>query len=260
MDFFRDYRYGEGMGRPRKAAEEKRKQITLRFDPTDMQRLQALAKASGRSLGKEIEARVEATTNLDEMGLELVRRIGAGIVALQRLNGGVMRHKPWHVDLTCWASIAELLAEGPIFDMRPLNPVDEEAMWEAILPVFEIDGRRRDLVRKLAELGIDVALERKIRGLLQLDSRVQERAGIDAIPDSELKTTAISHHDSLRKLDDEHDEALLACRDAVKPYLDVEEAGRQICRDYLHDEAQRTRAAGQRVNPFHLIRQFPVWR
>jgi hypothetical protein len=247
------------MGRPPKAAEDKRQQITLRFDPAVMEKLKASAEASGRSLGKEVEERAGATLHFDEVGLELVRRIGAGIVALQRLHGGVHRHKPWHVDLSCWASIAELLAEGPIFDMRPLNPTDEDAMWEACLPVFEIDRQREELVRKLAELGIDVAVERKVRGLLKLDSRVQERASIDAIPESDLKIMAVSHHEALRKLDDEHDAALLACRDAMDPYMAAEEAGRQICRDYLQAEAHRKRAAGQRVNPFHLIRQFPVW-
>jgi hypothetical protein len=140
------------------------------------------------------------------------------------------------------------------------NPLDEEVMWEACLPVFKIDWRREELVRQLAELGIEVAVERTVRGLLKLDNRVQERASIDAIPESDLKTAAISHHDALRKLDDEHDKALLACRDTMQPYWDAEDEGRRICHEYLLGEAQRRRAEGQRVNPFHLIRQFPVWR
>lgn len=247
------------MARPRKEPDDKRQQVTLRFDPEVMQSLKAQADANGRSLGKEIEARVEATIDFDKVGLELVRRLGAAIVQLESLHGGVLRYKPWHVDLTCWAAVAELLAEGPIFDMRPLHPNDEDAMWEACLPVLKIDWRREELVRQLAELGIVVAVEHKVRGLLKLDNREQERRSIDAIPESELKTDAISYHDELRKLDDELGAAALACREAMQPYWDAEETGRQTCRDYLRDEARRKSAGGQRVNPFHIIRQFPVW-
>lgn len=244
------------MGRPKKAAADKRQQITLRFDPAVMKGLKAQADANSKSLGKEIEERVEATIGLDAEGVELVRRISADIIALTRRNKG----KRWHADLTAWASVVEMLAEGPIQDMRPNSPVDADEQWEVYEPILEIDHRREELVSRLSDLGVKAAVEGRLQGLLRLNNRDQERAGIDKIPDGDLKDAAIALHTELVQLDAEHEEKSQAFRETMQLYWEAEEAGRQICHDYLYDEAQRARDAGESFNPLHLMRMFRKWR
>lgn len=244
------------MGRPAKPIEDKRQQITLRFDPAVMRTLAQEADANQRSVGKEIEARVAATLPLDSEGLSLVARISAEIAALSKRNNG----KRWHVDLTSWASVVELLAEGPIQDLRPNHPVDADDQWEAYAPLLAIDTARHEMVQRLAELGFTVAAERRLRGLLRLDNRISERAGIDRAPDGDLKEAAIALHTELARLDDEHDEKMQAFRDAMQIHWAAEEAGRELCHEHLHDEAVRKRNSGEDYNPLHLMRIFRKWR
>lgn len=245
------------MGRPTKSIEQKRQPITLRFDPAVRKRLEIEAEANNRSVGKEIEARVASTLSLDAEGVDLVARISAGIADLTKRNRG----KRWHVDLTAWASVVELLAEGPIQDVRPNHSVDADEQWEAYEPLLRIDEAREEIVRKLAEFGFtSIAVERKPRGLLRLNNRTSERAGINQAPDGELKEAAIALHTKLTQLDDERDEKLQAFHEAMEVYREAEEAGRQICHDYLHEVAEQKRDSGEDYNPLHLMRSFRTWR
>ncbi|MGB3379089.1 MAG: hypothetical protein WBH10_04375 [Allopontixanthobacter sediminis] len=245
------------MGRPIKASQDKRQQITLRFDPAVMKWLRVQAEANHRSVGKEIEARVVSTFPLEAQGVELFKRISAEIAALTKRNRG----KRWHVDLTAWASVAEMLAEGPIQDMRPNHAVDADDQWEAWEPIFRIDNAREEIVRKLAEFGFtSVAVEKKARGLLRLNNRTSERAGIDQAPESDLKEAAIALHTELSQLDVEHDEKMQAFHLAMQVHWEAEEAGRQLTHDYLHDEAEQQRNSGEDYNPLHLMRIFRTWR
>lgn len=240
------------MGRPAKLDKDRRKPVTLRLDPVSRERLESMAAASGRSLGKEIEARIVATMGFDAPGIQLVDKLGAGISELTKLN----KKKRWHIDLTGWAAVAEYLAEGPIHDWRPNSEIDADFVNSACDPLLEVDELADELVRGLAKLGVSVSPERKIHGLLKLNNRTLERAAIDKIPDGELKSSAIDLHTQLANLDDEREDRARAFHKAMEPYVEAEESGRQLCRDYLHNEAQRQIDADELYNPFHLMRMF----
>ncbi len=244
------------MGRRLLKAEERRSLLSARFDPSVRHQIQAQAEANGRSAAAEIEARVRATIALDAVGLELVERIGSEISALNRRNQG----KRWHKDLTTWAATAEMMAIGPIQDLKPMNPVDADVQEAAQQPLHEIYYKQDALVWKLGQLGVTVARTRTIGGLLRLNSRDLERAGIDKISASQDRDQAIAVHEMLISLDDAHDQALLRYKEAMEPYEKAEEQGRELYRDHLTSEAARAQAEGRPFNWLHLLRIFPTWR
>lgn len=244
------------MGRPPKQPTDRRQPTTLRLDPDARAKLERYAADSGRSLGKEIEARIAAMIELDALGVDLISRLGAAISALTKRNKG----KRWHVDLTGWAAVAELLTEGPIQDLRPTAEPDADQQWEAIEPLLAIDQQREDLVAQLTTLGFSVAPEHRLQGLLRLNNRDMERAALNNAPEGELKSSAIRLHTRILELDEEYDQASQRFRAAMKPYGEAEEAGRQMCRDYLRSEAQNKRDASENYNPIHLTRTFSEWR
>lgn len=244
------------MARAKLKAEEKRKLMSARFDPPVARHIEAHAKASGRSIPAEIEARICATIALDQEGLALVERVISEMEALRRRNRGLR----WHKDLTTWAATAEMIAIGPIQDMKPMNPVDADVQEAAQQPLHEIYYKQDALVWKLGQLGVTVARTRSIGGLLRLNSRDLERAGIDKISASQDRDQAIAIHEMLIALDDAHDQALLSYKEAMEPYEKAEEQGRELYRDHLTSEAARAQAEGRPFNWLHLLRIFPTWR
>lgn len=244
------------MGRRLLKVEERRSLLSARFDPSIRLKIQAQAEANGRSAAAEIEARVRATIALDAVGLELVERISSEIAALDRRNQG----KRWHKDLKTWAATAEMMAIGPIQDMKPVNQVDAEVQEAARQPLYEIYHKQEALVWKLGQLGVTVARTRKVGGLLRLNSRDLERAGIDRIPDGDDRDEAIAIHSMLVALDDNHDQALAEYAQTMQPYEEAEEKGRELYRAHLHSEATRAEAEGRPFNWLHLLGIFRKWR
>lgn len=244
------------MGRRSLSEDKKRQPMSARFDPAVKERLLAEAEANGRSIPAEIEARVVATLGLDLAGLELVTRVAAEIAALSRRN----LRKRWHIDLTGWAAVAEMMADGPIQEMRPDAPLRDEVVQAAFIPLLDTYNLKAPIVAKLAEIGVTVALERKIRGLLRLDNRGFERSAINAIPDPALRKESIALHDELTALDDAYDEQVKAYEEAMQPYRDAERAGREMYRNHIQDEALRRRDRGEPFDVKHLLGLFSSWR
>ncbi|GAA4642439.1 hypothetical protein GCM10023115_05730 [Pontixanthobacter gangjinensis] len=244
------------LGRPKLKAEEKRKLVSARYAPSVVAKLRACAEVSGRSVPAEIEARILATIDLDDKGLELAASISSEMESLRRRNKG----KRWHADITTWAATAEMLALGPIQDFKPSHDVDEECQEEAWAPLAKIREEQGVYISQLAEFGIAVARAREIRGLLKLNSRNREYARITAIEEDDLREQALKAHEELCQLDDAYDTALAAFRLTMQPYWDAEEVGRKIYRDHLHEEARISKLRG---NPFrwsHLLRLHAPWR
>ncbi len=243
------------MGRPKMKAEEKRRLVSARYAPSVVDKLKALAKANGRSVPAEIEARILATIELDDVGLQLVSDISSEIEALRRRNKG----KRWHADVQTWAATAEMLALGPVQDFKPGYDADEECQKQAWAPLAAIRDEQREYIDRLADLGISVARAREIRGLLKLDSRSRERSRIVAIQDDSLRESALTAHSKLCQLDDSYDAALAEYRETMRPYWEIEEVGRQMYREHLHEEARISKLRG---NPFkwsHLLRLHAPW-
>ncbi|GGD60901.1 TraY domain-containing protein [Erythrobacter arachoides] len=244
------------MGRPSKSEEDRRQPVTLRFDPDVRARLEKHAAANGRSLGKEIEARVAATVGLDAQGLDLVRQISAEIVALTKRNKG----KRWHADLTSWSAVAEMLAGGPISAMRPDDPWDEEDVKAILGQLINTYDQKANVVSKLAEIGLSISQDNKFGGLLKIASRNLERSSIDAIPDPALRQQALSLHDQLIALDADFDALRHAYGDAMRPYWEAELKGREIYRSHLQDQASHQRTFGEAFNAEHFLGLISSWR
>ena len=82
------------MGRPPKKPEERRREATLRLDPSVRHKLQQAAEKAKRSFSADLEARIVATCDLDCEGVELVKAIATEIAQIQKLT-----RKRWHKDL-----------------------------------------------------------------------------------------------------------------------------------------------------------------
>ncbi|MFY7835774.1 MAG: hypothetical protein ACOVQ0_05785 [Novosphingobium sp.] len=244
------------MGRSKLKDEDKRRIMSARFDPPVARSIEAHAKASGRSIPAEIEARVKATITLDEQGLALLDRLAGELEIICRRNKGLR----WHKDLTTWAATAEMMAIGPIQDMKPTNPVDAEVQEAALQPLHDIYQKQDALVWKLAQLGVPVARTRKIGGLLKLNSRDLERAGIDRIPSSDDRAKAVALHEMLSALDDDYDRVFATYQMEMAPYEQAIEEGRALYRDHLMSEAAQASSEGREFNSLHLLGIFPSWR
>lgn len=243
------------MGRRQLNEEEKRKLLSARFDPGVAKSLEAHAKDSGRSIPAEIEARIEATIALDKEGIDLVAQISSEMDAIRRRNKG----NRWHKDLTTWAATVEMMAIGPIQDVKPLHPVDAEAQEQAWSPLAEIYERQHSIVKQLAVLGIHVSHNRLIRGLLRLNSRNLEKAAIEAIEGKEDRDVAAELHQRLCALDDAQDAAMAEYELAMGPYREAEREGRELYREHLHSKARQARDEGGSFNIRHLLKVFSQW-
>lgn len=243
------------MGRRQLNEEEKRKLLSARFDPGVAKSLEAHAQESGRSIPAEIEARIEATIALDKEGIDLFAQISSEIEAIRRRNKG----NRWHKDLTTWAATVEMMAIGPIQDVKPLHPVDAEAQEEAWRPLAEIYQRQHSIVKQLAVLGIHVSHMRVIRGLLRLNNRNLEKAAIEAIEGNENRDVAAELHLRLCALDDAHDAALTEFELTMGPYREAEREGRELYREHLHTKAKQARDEGRSFKMPHLLEVFTPW-
>lgn len=244
------------MGRRALSEGDKRQPMSARFDPEVRTWLVSEAGKNGHSIPAEIEARVVATRGLDLVGLKLVTRIAEEIGSLGRRNAG----KRWHIDLTGWAAVAEMMADGPIQEIRPDDPLQDNVVQAALAPLAGTYDEKILLIAKLARIGVTVALARKIGGLLKINNRELERSSINAIPDPALREECMTLHQQLTALDDAHEAQLKSYLDAMRPYWDAEQAGREIYRAHLENEAKHRRDRGEPFDMKHLLGLFSSWR
>jgi len=235
------------MGRPRKNPEEKRVQLNIRLFPADRDKLAALAEAADKPLATYAErlivGHLERWERTSKETRKLTSVIEEAIPALESKAKG-----KWPKNLRAWAAVAQMLAH--IIDSdRPERGLDDEVVTEAFNVQMEANRSRKAIVAELANLGVAVNEDPKPRGLLGVEkfgglfgqatrrgnSREWERASIDAIPDEQLKAQAGDAFAKLLVADQAVTLADDKFREALQPYIEAEQEGRQIGRDAFPD-------------------------
>ena len=242
------------MGRPRKKPEDLRKIATLRLCPEVRRKLKEAATKAGRSFAADLEARLVATCDLDDRGVELVQAIAKEIVQIQKMTG-----KRWHKDLKTWASVAEMLVVGPIHHFDPDRPQDDEFVETAFDELEALQSARTELLDQLADLGIAARHNP--------NKAVGGQAGIGSLPDptrsstrlmcekldsEQQRTTALALLEDIIQIDDQVRKADAEFKVALHPHYEQTLAGRKLYRNYLQKEAERKRSLGEPYDIMHL--------
>lgn len=231
------------MARPKKPNEEKRVQVNVRLLPSDKDRLEVMAGESGKPLAAEAEAIIAQHLRRSAETNALLLHIGEQIVELEKRTLG-----KWHKNLTAWAAVSEMLAHI-IDDNRPERISDDDVVMEVRERLQTSEARRLLSIQKLSDLGISVKVDPrplpllgasqgrrglfgKIRATPPPSSRNWEKAAINAMPEGDDKNEAQKLFSEILKLDqviadieDEEDEAM-------RPYIEAEQAGRRIVRPF----------------------------
>lgn len=234
------------MGRPPKSAEEKRVQVNIRLLARDKEKLQALADESERPLATAAENILAKHLARRKETNELLDRIAAKIEDMEAQAKG-----QWQKNLMAWAAVAEMLTRI-LNDDRPERIADDEAVIEIRKKLEPAERHRYVLIKLLSERGISVKRDPRPEPLLGMRARrgmfgnalagkpppsprTWEKAAIDALPvetEAEQKTKFEAQwlFEELLKADDtvaalEADEA-----EAMRPYIEAEQAGRLLAR------------------------------
>lgn len=243
------------MPRPAKADEDKRKVIGARFGPQERRAIAALASQHDRSVGAEVEVLAGLFLDCDHETLALLREIADEIAVISRsgLRPGDEPGK-WHKHLPTYAAVAEMLAHGPLQRHRPDAPYEDEYVEAAFKKQRDAIEEKRRLSDQLRAYGISVQPARYVpaktaagsalgavlgRALTAgFDYRLTERAGIEAIPDDEIKMAALTMFDRIVELDEEEAAAAVELNDLLQPYLDAEIDGREAYRRFRRERAK----------------------
>ncbi|MBR2171750.1 hypothetical protein [Sphingopyxis sp.] len=240
------------MGRPTRDPKGKRKQVAVRFGPQELSRLEELAAEAGEdvSVGKLIETRMGAMLSADTKTFDLLAALCAGIAEAEDVASSQQSDHTravWHQNLMGWATVAEMLAKGPIEDARPESVVNDPEYRDAQREKAEIVWKKRQVIKGLSTYGVSAAIEpaldRKGRGglfgatLRYIDLRGPERAMIEAIPDDARRSAATELHNELVSLDEAEARETSAAGDTAKIFRDVEEMGRSLYR--VHNTEKR---------------------
>lgn len=221
---------------------------------------------TGSSVGAEIEqlaldqlAYLEGT---DEPTRQLIADLLNEIELIQTRTG-----KRWHKDLVTWSAVSEMMQQGPIKEKNPDRIWDDEAVSEAYKVVYSIEQTKKDLCKRLRELGISVSPENPTkqkplrRGLfgtrgtanaLAYFIRDSEQAAIDNMPDGPDKEHAQELFTVVRRLDADEEEADAHWTETMRPYWDSTARGRDLYRDILKARAEAAMNAGKPFDYNHL--------
>lgn len=245
------------MGRPKKKPEDRRREATIRLDPEVRLFFDQAAKASGRSFAKELEARLAATVGLDDVGLDLIKRISQEISSICKLTGG-----NWHEHLLTWAAVSEMLASGPISEFDPARPEQDGFVRQKFEELDALEGRRLHLIRQLADYGIGIHVRPHLfnphslpgAGLAALAGEPYAAARLlcQKLDASGDKEEALSLLSLICELDLSIEDANAALKEALRPYFDETKEGQLLYRTFLRDEAVRNRQRGEPFNIHHL--------
>ena len=242
------------MGRPSKSPETLRQVVTLRLDPPVLRKLEMASKQAGTRFSNDLEARLLATCDLDREGVELVRTIAAEIAQIQKMTG-----KRWHKDLKTWASVAEMLAEGPIHNFDPDRPQDDEFVEAAFDKLEALQSARTELLDQLADLGIaarhnpdKTAGGQAGVGSLLDPTRSSTRLMCEKLDSEQQRTTALALLEDIIQIDDQVRKADAEFDVTLLPHYEQTIAGRKLYRNYLQKEAERKRSLGEPYNIMHL--------
>ncbi|WP_395616334.1 hypothetical protein [Sphingorhabdus sp.] len=243
------------MGRPLKKPEERRKEATLRLDPEVRHKLMEAATKAERSFAADLEARLVATCDLDQKGVELVHGISRQISQIQK-----MTDVKWHRQLKTWGAVAEMLRIGPIHEFNPDPPEGDEDVTGAFEMLEVIQRSRSDLIDQLADMGIAARqdpdkLSGEGVGIAKLadPTRGATRLLCEKIDDPLDKAHALDLLGEILQLDEQARQANASFKDALRLHLNAINAGRKFYRDYLRREAERKKSEGEPYNIMHLV-------
>lgn len=261
------------MVRPALADEQKRKQVAVRLSPRDRERIGKLAEANGNSLGAEVEQlaldQLEYLEGLDAKTRALLEAIAGEITAIKKVTG-----KDWHKNRAAWAAVAEMLRNGPIAELDPDKPSDDEIVADAWEALAKIETRKKQIAETLRDLGVTVSPDHPTKrqprrqGLLgmlgqvhalsqqPITIRTTERAAINALPEGPAKEEALRLFSEMEALDHEEATASTAYSEALAPYWEAVADGRSVYRNILKQRAQQRQAEGKDFNYRHLLGWF----
>ena len=233
-------------GRPPKRADEKRIQVNVRLLIADRDKLQALADESEKPVATEAENILAKHLARRKETNELLDRIATRIEELETKAKG-----QWHKNLMAWAAVAEMLTRV-LNDDRPERIADDEAVIEVRKKLEPAERTRDVLISMLSDRGISVKRDPRPEPLLGMRARrglfgnalagkpppsprTWERAAIDALPaeteaDQKTKFEAQWLFAELLKADDAVAELETEEADAMRPYIEAEQAGRLLAR------------------------------
>lgn len=253
------------MGRPPKPLADKRALATFRMIGAARDKVEKAAAEAGRSIAAELEARVMATIDLDEAGLQLVQQISSELQAAANVTG----EPTWHSTLTSWAAAREMLLRGPIERFRPHRMSEDPEFAEAMDRHRDLLSERRQLITELATMGIAMPEEPKPkdapvkRGLFGmgpgqlLNSREIWRARVASLEPSEDRDSALAMIDKLVALDGQIDAAWQECSEQISLFRKDETEGREAYRRRLIETARRQFDAGE---PYSVTDYFSLWQ
>lgn len=236
-------------GRPPKRAEEKRIQVNVRLLTADRERLQRLADESGKPLASEAEIimakhlsrRPETTALLDRIANE-VSRLEAALGPKWDKEEKADVQVNWTKNLTAWAAVSEMLAHVAEND-RPQRIHEDENVIEIRKRLETQERIRYVTIQLLAERGVSVKVDPRPAPLLgqslrrglfgsatakRPSPREWEKAAIAAMPEGCEKEASTYLFDELLKLDDVIARIELEQAEAMRPYIEAEQAGRQM--------------------------------
>ena len=242
-------------GRPPLPDTERRQQIGVRTSPSLKANLENAAARNGRSVAQEAELRlVQSFEHENQMGGEqtghFLRVLAAEIELIERAT-----KKRWHKDLKTFGSVAEMLKEGPLRRFRPDNPYDDDVVRTAWDELDAIRRRKSEICADLVAQGIPSFVEPykpKVRkGLFGSSANIQmppRSMEFRALEQAELPD---DQRDLLRQLieqlvtlDVEFEAADKKYGDAIRPYIDAENEGRELYRSLTRRRAQDMIAQG----------------
>lgn len=234
------------MGRPPKSADEKRVQVNIRLLVADRERLQSLADESGKPVATEAENILAKHLARRKETNELLDRVAAQIDELEAKAKG-----QWQKNLMAWAAVAEMLTRV-LNDNRPERIADDEAVIEVRKKLEPAERQRYVLIKLLSDRGISVKRDPRPEPLLGMRARrglfgnalagkpppsprTWEKAAIDALPadteaDEKTKAEAQWLFDELLKADDSVAALEAEEAEAMRPYIEAEQAGRLLAR------------------------------
>lgn len=221
-------------GRPKK--EGQLKQSSVRIRPALHEKLTAAAGETGQSIASELESRLERTFSEAPMREATSALLQSIAWAVHSLESGT--NKPWDQNLTTWAMVREILANGPVLETIPHpDPVaaKELATQNAMMRTKEIE--RTTLTNSLARKGFhpsgmqaSLVLGAALEGYRATPDRDAVREAINAredIPD-DFKRELIADVDRIERLDAEIDQLRDKMKKAIAPYMRAREAARRL--------------------------------
>ena len=239
------------MGRPPKSPDEKRVQVNIRLLAADRAKLQTLADESERPLASEAENILAKHLSRRPETNELLDRIANEVSRLEAAMGPKWDKEKkadaqanWTKNLTAWAAVSEMLAHVADDD-RPQRISDDEDVIEIRKRLDEHQRIRNVTIHLLAERGISVKVDPRPTPLLGQSMRrglfgskktnppsprEWERAAIAAMPEGGEKEAATILFEYLLKQDDAVAGIELEEAEAMRPYFEAEQTGRQMVR------------------------------